>query len=154
MVSGLDLVKIVDICLEMAKSPPQRRPEIRGHFHLSGEEKLENVIRKLAKNLNIDQQVSFHGHRMDIKGCIFGLDAVVLCSDHEGLPMTVLECLAVGTPLIAHSTGGLTDLLKSNSDSLVVNHTATDYAERVFKLFINKHVRITFPDKFCIEKVA
>ena len=41
-------------------------------------------------------QVKFHGHRQDIETCIAGLDALVICSDHEGLPMISLEAADPG----------------------------------------------------------
>lgn len=46
--------------------------------------------------------------------------------------MTALEALALGTPLIAHATGGLNELLKGWADGwLVHNHTAEGYKSAV-----------------------
>jgi L-malate glycosyltransferase len=65
--------------------------------------------------------------------CIASLDAIIMCSDHEGTPMTALEALALGTPLIAHDVGGLREILK-DSDGRVKNHQPQEYAKFVTRI--------------------
>src|SRR5262249_38488661 len=73
--------------------------------------------------------VTFHGHRSDSVACIAALDMLVMCSDHEGLPMTALEAGIVGVPLVAHAVGGLLDLLPESC--LVRAHDAPGYARAI-----------------------
>jgi L-malate glycosyltransferase len=59
----------------------------------------------------------------------------VICSDHEGLPMVLLEALAVGTRVVAHATGGMIDVLKASDRGLLVTeHSAASYAEAIEQL--------------------
>ena len=61
-----------------------------------------------------------------------------MCSDHEGLPMTPLESIAVGTPVIAHRTGGLVNIIENQCGGLLVsNHSPKGYSEAVSKLLDN-----------------
>jgi L-malate glycosyltransferase len=129
LVGRLDPVKRVDIFLEMAAILLRETPGIPWRFHIFGEGRQADSLQQLARELGIAEQVEFHGHRVDIRNCIAGLDAVVMPSDHEGLPMAALETLALGVRLVAHDIGGLTELLKNNKDYLVSKHNARAYAK-------------------------
>lgn len=135
IVGRLDAVKRIDIFLEMAKLLIDEQPELSWRFHIFGEGKLESILKEQSQQLNIDNSVIFHGHRTDIASCIAALDALVMCSDHEGLPMTALEAMALGTPIVVHAVGGLNKLLQNNSGGvLVVNHTPIGYATELKQL--------------------
>lgn len=127
LIGRLEPVKRVDLFLESARLLLEKSTD--WHFHVLGEGRLRPQLEKQAAELGIAGQVTFHGHRSDIPACLAELDALVMCSDHEGLPMTALEALAVGTPLVAHAVGGLLAVLEEESGgSLVTTHNANAYA--------------------------
>src|SRR5690606_18164799 len=135
IVGRLDPVKRIDIFLTMAAQLLREQPQKAWHFHVFGEGALETALKAQAAALQIDHAVTFHGHRRDIAACIAGLDAIVMCSDHEGLPMTVLEALAVGTPMLAHATGGLNAVLAGGAGGLLVaNHSTAGYVQGLLAL--------------------
>jgi glycosyltransferase involved in cell wall biosynthesis len=79
--------------------------------------------------------VTFHGHRNDSATCLRSLDALVMCSDHEGMPMTPLEAIACGTPVVAHDVGGLHDILEGGTGGLLTgDHSAQGYATATIQL--------------------
>ena len=90
-------------------------------LHIVGDGPMRRELEALATTLEIHDQVSFHGHRDDGAAIIAGLDALVLCSDHEGLPMVVLEALAVETPVVAHAVGGIPDALDAGNCGILVD---------------------------------
>jgi glycosyltransferase involved in cell wall biosynthesis len=49
----------------------------------------------------------------DIEQVIAGLDAIVVCSDHEGVPMSVLEAAALGVPIISVPLPSLQEIIAS-----------------------------------------
>jgi glycosyltransferase involved in cell wall biosynthesis len=58
-----------------------------------------------------------------------------MTSDHEGLPMILLEAMAVNTPVIAHAVGGIPKLLDNGSSGILVHgHQASDYADAIYRL--------------------
>jgi glycosyltransferase involved in cell wall biosynthesis len=60
-----------------------------------------------------------------------------MCSDHEGTPMTALEALALGKPLIAHNVGGLREILSESPDLLIDEHNSVSYSAKIIELVKN-----------------
>lgn len=134
LVGRLDPVKRIDLFLEMA-TLLTRDATRDWQFHVFGDGTLAPDLHRQAREQNLMDRVTFHGHRQDLPACLAALDALVLCSDHEGLPMVVLESLAAGTPVLAHDVGGLTTVLANDHGGLLVrNHSAEGYAEGLLQL--------------------
>lgn len=130
IIGRLEPVKRVDIFLEMA-ALLLKEGKKDWQFHVIGDGKLRPQLETLANELAISAHVCFHGHRTDIPSCIASLDAIIMCSDHEGTPMTALEAMALGTPLIAHDVGGLREILSEYPEQLVKKHEARAYAAQL-----------------------
>lgn len=135
IVGRLQPVKRVDIFLEMAAQLIQTEPDMNWQFHVIGDGPLRQPLEQQASNLGINGRVTFHGHRGDSVACLAGLDALVMCSDHEGMPMTLLEAVTAGTPVLAHAVGGMADVLEHNKGGLLVSeHLAPAYASGLLQL--------------------
>lgn len=135
LVGRLDPVKRVDIFLRMARQLSTEQPSAPWRFHVFGEGALQPSLQQLARQLDLKDLVHFHGHRHDIAACLAALDGLVMCSDHEGLPMTTLESLVVGTPVLAHAVGGLNAVLAGNrGGQLVSDHTPAGYADGLLRM--------------------
>lgn len=135
IVGRLQPVKRVDLFLETAARLIQIKPETQWQFHVIGDGPLRKNLEHQAATLGLEKYVIFHGHRSDIASCLAGLNTLVMCSDHEGMPMTLLETIAVGTPVVGHATGGILELLKDNCGGvLVTEHNATGYATGLLQL--------------------
>lgn len=130
IVGRIEPVKRVDIFIDMAtqciKSDLLQRPCV---FHVIGDGSLRAAMEAKVSANGMNSSIKFHGHRSDMAACIASLDAIVMCSDHEGTPMTVLEALYLGTPVIAHDVGGLHELLHDYPELLVQNHEPAAYAK-------------------------
>ncbi len=135
IVGRLVAVKRVDLFLEAAAHLNKSHPERDWRWHVIGDGPLRERLTNQSRSLGIDTITTFHGHRNDIIPCLAALDALVICSDHEGLPMVLLEALAVDTPVVAHATGGMIDVLKGNERGLLVTeHTHSAYADAICAL--------------------
>ena len=116
----LEQVKRVDIFLDTAKLLVNSSPDNTWHFHIFGEGSLETILKAMTLEHAIEKYVTFHGQRNDIASCLKAMDCLVMCSDHEGLPMTPLESIAVGTPVIANETGGLINIIGDQCGGILV----------------------------------
>lgn len=128
IIGRLEPVKRVDIFLRTAAylCVNQQIPNLQ--FHVIGDGKLKTQLHTLAQELGLTDKVRFHGHRSDSQAAIAALDVIIMCSDHEGTPMTALETLALGKPLIAHNVGGLAEILEQEPRLLVSDHSPEGYA--------------------------
>jgi len=125
-------VKRMDIFLRTAQLLSHRSPERDWRFHVFGDGPLLTTLIAQAEMLGISGITTFHGHREDIIACLGGLDVLVLCSDHEGLPMIVLEAMAVGARIASHAVGGIPDALSGYSGAaLVGTNDAEAYASNI-----------------------
>jgi glycosyltransferase involved in cell wall biosynthesis len=105
----LEPVKRLDLFLAAAKLISARMPEAR--FLIVGAGCEANPLREIARATGLEKVVLFLGHRDDIYDVLRALDVFVLCSDHEGLPMVLLEALYLGVPVVARAVGGITDVI-------------------------------------------
>jgi glycosyltransferase involved in cell wall biosynthesis len=93
------------------------QPQI--HLALAGEGPLKAEMEQLAVQLGIASQVHFLGFRTDIPTLIQTADAVLLVSQQEGLPRSVMEAMCLATPVIGSNIRGTRDLLKDGCGILV-----------------------------------
>lgn len=135
IVGRLEAVKRVDLFLETCVRLVRAAPDKTWRFHVIGDGSLRAQLQRHAATLGIQAAVTFHGHRFDSAACLAALDVLVMCSDHEGMPMTPLEAIAVGTPVVAHAVGGLRELLSGAAGGILVDdHAPAGYASAVLAL--------------------
>jgi len=76
-------------------------------LELLGDGELRQELERLSEGLGIAQAVQFRGAALDISGFLEGLDAFVLSSASEGLPLSLLEAMAAGLPIVSTAVGGI-----------------------------------------------
>lgn len=81
---------------------------------LVGDGALKDRVEARVKQLGLDSAVDFTGDVSDVPQRLAGADIFVLPSEHEGLPMTILEAMAAGLPVIATAVGGVPDIVRDN----------------------------------------
>ncbi len=142
LVGRLVPVKRVDVFIKTAEYIKTHHPELSIQFHIYGDGPLLNELKQLCNELAVNDIVQFEGHCDDIHAQIASLDALLITSDHEGLPMTLLEAMALGTPVIAHSVGGITNVCqKGTSCWLVKQNTPELLSQKLNDCLSNKEQR-------------
>jgi glycosyltransferase involved in cell wall biosynthesis len=72
------------------------------------------------RRLGLDGRVHLAGQRHDVPALLARSDVFVLSSRSEGLPMSVLEAMAAGLPVVASSVGGLAELVVDGETGMLV----------------------------------
>ena len=80
-------------------------------FVIAGDGHLREPLESKASELGISDRVRFIGNREDADVVYAGLDAVALTSLNEGTPLSLIEAMASGLPVISTAVGGVVDLL-------------------------------------------
>jgi glycosyltransferase involved in cell wall biosynthesis len=87
---------------------------------LIGAGPLEDEVRRRVATLGLQGTVMFTGSRDDITEILPALDAFVLSSRYEGLPIALLEAMASGVPPVATVVGGVPEVITDGRDGLLV----------------------------------
>jgi L-malate glycosyltransferase len=117
MVGRLEHVKAADLAIQALADPAM---PAQAFLHLVGSGPELDALRALAQRLGVAARVGFHGFRANAFDYIAHADVLLLPSRHEGLPYTLLEAMALGTPVIAARVGGLEEVLTPRRDALVI----------------------------------
>ncbi|MFB3921519.1 MAG: glycosyltransferase [Terriglobia bacterium] len=115
----LEAVKRLDIFLRAATAIRGERATTR--FVIAGEGREMASLKSLAGRLGITEAVRFLGHRDDIYDVVRAFDLLVLSSDHEGLPMILLEAQCLGVAVVARAVGGIPDVIRDGVNGLLVD---------------------------------
>jgi glycosyltransferase involved in cell wall biosynthesis len=92
-------------------------------------------LEQKAHELGIARDTLFLGYQEDVAPLYAAFDALVLPSGNEGTPVSVIEALAAGRPVVATRVGGVPDVVRDGEDGYLVDAGATDaLAERLAQL--------------------
>ena len=87
---------------------------------IAGDGPLRGKLVKLSRRLGLAQCVRFLGWRRDPARVMGALDVFCLSSRWEGLPVCVLEAMAVGVPVVATDAGGTAEAVLDGETGLIV----------------------------------
>jgi glycosyltransferase involved in cell wall biosynthesis len=89
---------------------------------LAGDGPLRGAVAEQVREAGLDDVVSFLGSvpHDDLLALMSRAYVVVLSSTHEGLPVSAMEALAIGTPPVATQVGGLLELVEDGLSGLLV----------------------------------
>ena len=85
-------------------------------------------LEQLAHELGIARYCYFVGYQSDVAGYYRLFDAFLLPSVNEGTPVSAIESLASGTPVVANRVGGVPDVVRDGVDGFLVEPGDTDAA--------------------------
>lgn len=87
----------------------------------------ESKLRSMAERLGVCDRVIFAGFRGDVEFLLALVDVFVFPSIHEGLPVSVLEAMASGTPVIASAIRGICpDLIEDGKTGILLEESTPE----------------------------
>lgn len=120
IVGRLVAVKRTDIFLRAAQIIT-KESEKNYAFYIFGDGPLRDDIASLSKTLGIEDRVFMMGFQSNIAAYLSRMDFLLITSNHEGLPMNLLEALGLRIPVIAHAVGGIPEVLDYGKCGVLVS---------------------------------
>jgi glycosyltransferase involved in cell wall biosynthesis/GNAT superfamily N-acetyltransferase len=97
-----------------------RDRDVTVRFVVVGQGPLKQETRRLAEELHLQEDVVFTGFRADAVRVMSAFDVFTLASSWEGLPVALMEAMALGLPVVATDVGGVSETLTDGADALLV----------------------------------
>jgi glycosyltransferase involved in cell wall biosynthesis len=85
-----------------------------------GQGPMEDEVRDLHERLGLGDRFRLLGFQPDAVRIMAGCDLFCLASHYEGLPVSVMEAMALGLPIVATDVGGLAELVADGVDGRLV----------------------------------
>ena len=115
-------------------------PSIR--IIIVGDGPLMPELKAEGKRLGIEKAVNFLGFSDDLASIYSALDVFVLPSRYEGFPISLLEVMAMGTPVVATSVMGITDVVENGKNGLLVPYDSPgDLGDAILRLLSDDTLR-------------
>ncbi len=128
---------------------------------LAGDGPLNAELRTQAKELNL-KNITWAGDVSHVSELLAQHDVFVLLSDHEGMPITVLEAMRAGLCVLASNLPGIREQIIPYQDGVLTANTPDAVAEKLLQLVRDPHLRKrlgraaqqTFESAFAAEPMA
>jgi glycosyltransferase involved in cell wall biosynthesis len=143
-VSRLDRGKGIDTLLYAFSKLIQNRT-INARLKIAGDGEYEGQLRKIMEEMNLAACVEFVGHipTEAIHSFYGSLDIFIMPSEWEGGPVTGVEAMAAGLPIISTPVGAMPERLRHGEDGLFVEAKSVNELEQAIRhLIFDKDLRL------------
>ena len=110
------------------------------HLLIVGDGELENQIVSQITKLGVEKHITLTGFRSDVLSIIAACDIVVMPSRWEGLPMALLESMALGKSVVATNVGGIPNVINDSENGLLVEAGNMEELEVKMNLLLENKV--------------
>ena len=114
-IGRIDPLKDVQTMLRVAHETLDRVPDATFMHYgpvTQGEESYARSCLSLHNGLGLGNRFRFMGRTSDPNGMVRNADVVLMTSISEGLPMSILEAMSEGRPVVTTGVGGVPDVVK------------------------------------------
>lgn len=118
MVAAFNQFKAQEALIHAAHKILEKFP--LAEFILVGCGKTEKKISELINNLGLNAQFKMPGFVRDIRPILGQLDVFTLTTHSEGLPVSVLEAMSMGIPVVASNVGGIPELIEDGKTGVLI----------------------------------
>jgi exopolysaccharide biosynthesis polyprenyl glycosylphosphotransferase len=118
-------------------------------------------LKRQATEFNLSQ-ITWAGDVADVPRLLDQHDVFVLLSDHEGMPITVLEAMRAGMCILASDLPGIREQISQNQEGLLVANDAAAIAEQLLRLVqepylkkrLGRAAKVAFENSFTADDMA
>lgn len=102
-----------------------------------GDGELYSSIQQMVQEKGLEQVIALPGYQSNPYKALASAKAFLMASRYEGTPMSVLEAMALGVPVVSTATDGIADVVKSGVTGYL-EETDEKLAERLKELLMNQ----------------
>ena len=119
------------------------------HLLMVGDGDLKQEALALARNLSLQHQITFQAFRQDVPEVLAAADIFALPSLWEGLPIGLLEAMAMGKAVVATNVDGTGEVLRNEENGLLIGttHMVDELAAALIRLAQDRELRKKFEKK-------
>lgn len=129
-------VKRMDLLVEIVRLLRERTDEVR--LLIVGDGPERKNLEKLIKKAELEEHIKITGYRESAVDVMNASDVVVMTSQQENFPRTLLEGALLAKPLVAFDVGGVSSIIKNGENGYLVPFPDIgEFAEKLF--FLNNH---------------
>ena len=110
------------------------------HLLIAGAGEMLEDLKTLAMDESLP--ITFLGWRNDIDLILSASELAVLCSDNEGIPLTLIQASQAGLPIVSTRVGSVSDIVVDGETGLLVEVSSKGLIEGVSKLLSNPELGI------------
>lgn len=112
----------------------ERRAPGLARLEIAGDGELRDELQSLARELGIEDRVSFLGVRSDVPDLLARAHCLLLTSGYEVCPTAVLEAMAAGVPVVVTPSGGIDELVRHGETGLITRDDPEQVAGALHEL--------------------
>jgi glycosyltransferase involved in cell wall biosynthesis len=136
--------------------------QIPFRLQFAGSGPTQPEIERKAERLGLRDRVEFLGDRSDISSVLAGASVFALATNWEGLPLSILEALRAGLPVVASDVGGVRETVLSGHNGFLVPRNDTAAFSYALESLLSDHQlrrrmaansRRMFEEHFTVEQM-
>lgn len=112
------------------------------HFVLAGDGPLLSELRETAESLNLS--ITFLGWQSDVERVLSFSDLVLLTSENEGTPVSLIQAQMAGIPVLTTDVGSASEVLIHEKSGFCMSYSSKDFADKIELLSTNAELRSSF----------
>lgn len=130
-------VKDYRLMVEIAMEINKINSKIR--FELAGDGPERALIHGLIRRYHLEEKFILRGYMDNMTDFYSGIDLYINTSRHEGLPMSVLEAMAHGIPVVVPNIGGMGEIITNGVEGYILNNRDPKlFSEKCLEIINNK----------------
>lgn len=114
-------------------------------MHFVGDGPELNEVKNYVETVGLNSRIHFVGACEKVDANLSTQQIAILLSDFEGLPLSIIESMRAGLPIIASNVGGVNELVTSENGFLVGDDESI--SNKIEELILDKELRIAMGKK-------
>jgi glycosyltransferase involved in cell wall biosynthesis len=139
-VGRLTQIKRPDRLIEIASELKTEYPNVQ--ILVAGAGELLDSIKSESESKNLP--ITFYGWRTDIARILSASDIAILCSDNEGIPLTLIQAAQAGLPIVSTNVGSVGDIVKDGINGNLVEGHVSEFSRGLKELIEDEGLRLRY----------